>query len=52
VGQSNKLVLYQFVVLCMSANPKPEEPVRILHGKRSVVDSDSGRPQFTKLLEV
>lgn len=42
----------QPVVLSMGADPKPDDAVGSIHADRSIVQSDSGRPEPTNVLEM
>ncbi len=41
----------QSVILCMGPNPKPDDAVRRIDSKRTIVKPDSGGPEPAHLLE-
>ena len=43
---------YELVVLCMSSDPKPDEPLVYLYGQRSVLDADSHGQKMIDFFEV
>lgn len=42
----------QLVILCMSADPEPDDAISRINSHRSILDSDSGRPEPTHLLKM
>jgi hypothetical protein len=50
--RSSGLLAKQPIVVGMTANPEPDQPIGGVDGERAVVRSDTGRPEPADLLEV
>jgi hypothetical protein len=51
-GRSSGLLAKQPIVVGMTADPKPDQPVRYLDREGTIVRADAGRPEPAYLLEV
>ncbi len=51
-ARSSGSLAKQPIVVSMTANPEPNEPIRCLDRERAIVSADASRPKTAYLLEV